>query len=296
MNQRSQNKIHIRLIIAALITLTGMFGLSAPAFAMTGAADSDETSISLIGHRGFSGAFPENTMPAFEGAIAAGFDGIEADVWKSDNGDLMIGHDATTDRMCGISDYIWHVNKMNRQDYPIAAPGSSAPGSTSDGSSAVILIPTLQEVLKLTKETGCTLFLHAKTAEGYELSDRGVRKIVRLIKKNNLQNQVIVFSERLKMARLFRGKGVRIGRLLCEADREKANEMIRWLKKYRGDTLLILNTEVLSGEKLGKSLVRYCHKRGIEIGTYWTYDAEDLKYLKSIGADLALSDYNLREP
>ena len=46
-----------------------------------------------IAHRGGAGLWPENTMEAFERAIAAGADGIELDVHLSADGVLVVHHD-----------------------------------------------------------------------------------------------------------------------------------------------------------------------------------------------------------
>ena len=56
-------------------------------------------------HRGFKGKYPENTMLAFEKAIAAGADGIEFDVHLSKDGETVIIHDETLERTtdgCGL--------------------------------------------------------------------------------------------------------------------------------------------------------------------------------------------------
>ena len=49
-------------------------------------------------HRGASRVAPENTMPAFERAIAAGADGIEFDVQLSRDGEVVVIHDETLSR------------------------------------------------------------------------------------------------------------------------------------------------------------------------------------------------------
>lgn len=48
----------------------------------------------LIAHRGASGAHKENTLMAFEAAVAAGVDGIETDVQLSKDGIPVLYHDA----------------------------------------------------------------------------------------------------------------------------------------------------------------------------------------------------------
>jgi glycerophosphoryl diester phosphodiesterase len=47
----------------------------------------------IIGHRGAAG-FPENTVPAFENAVALGVDAIELDVRRSGDDKLVVVHDA----------------------------------------------------------------------------------------------------------------------------------------------------------------------------------------------------------
>ena len=51
-----------------------------------------------VAHRGFSSHYPENTMLAFEHAVAAGCDGIELDVQLSKDGQVVIIHDEMVDR------------------------------------------------------------------------------------------------------------------------------------------------------------------------------------------------------
>jgi glycerophosphoryl diester phosphodiesterase len=51
-----------------------------------------------IAHRGYSSKYPENTMPAFEQAAAAGADMIELDIRLSRDGRLVVIHDETIDR------------------------------------------------------------------------------------------------------------------------------------------------------------------------------------------------------
>ena len=60
----------------------------------------------IFAHRGYSGRFPENTMPAFNEAFLAGVDGIELDVQLSRDGELVIIHDETLDRTTDGHGYV----------------------------------------------------------------------------------------------------------------------------------------------------------------------------------------------
>ncbi len=55
--------------------------------------------IKYIGHRGVGGLAPENTLPAFKLAGKLGFWGAECDVRTTLDGNWMILHDDTVDRM-----------------------------------------------------------------------------------------------------------------------------------------------------------------------------------------------------
>jgi len=55
----------------------------------------------VIAHRGYSSAFPENSLAGFDGAIAAGGDAIETDVRLSRDGIPVCSHDADLKRLRG---------------------------------------------------------------------------------------------------------------------------------------------------------------------------------------------------
>jgi len=52
----------------------------------------------VTGHRGASAIAPENTMAAFRLAIELGADGLEFDVQRTSDGELVVMHDAILDR------------------------------------------------------------------------------------------------------------------------------------------------------------------------------------------------------
>ncbi len=83
----------------------------------------------VIAHRGASADETENTLPAFERAIALGADYVEFDVQASSDGGLVVFHDLRLDRL---------------------TPASGPLRARSLGELRELGIPTLDEVLELT--------------------------------------------------------------------------------------------------------------------------------------------------
>lgn len=77
-------------------------------------------------HRGASHYMPENTMSSFYMGLTMGANGIETDVQKTRDGKLVLFHDDTLERVCGVSgavaDYTYdelmtfRVHKNDKED------------------------------------------------------------------------------------------------------------------------------------------------------------------------------------
>ncbi|WP_461224759.1 glycerophosphodiester phosphodiesterase [Lacticaseibacillus suihuaensis] len=55
-------------------------------------------SIQIFGHRGYPARFPENSLAGFRYAVSHGIDGVETDVHRTADGELVIMHDEWVDR------------------------------------------------------------------------------------------------------------------------------------------------------------------------------------------------------
>jgi len=106
----------------------------------------------LIAHRGGPVHQPENTMAAFEHAIAIGSDWIEMDIQRSQDGVLVVVHDEMVDRTTNgtgnVSDSTWE--QLQALD---AGNGER--------------IPTFAEVIALAQESDVGLLPEAKSPELY---------------------------------------------------------------------------------------------------------------------------------
>ena len=114
----------------------------------------DQEKTKVWAHRGASGYAPENTLDAFRKAVEMGADGIELDVQMTKDGELVVIHDETIDRVSNgkgwVKDYTYEeLKKFNfnktHQEY------------TKEE------IPTLEQVYLLIKPTNLTINVEIKT-------------------------------------------------------------------------------------------------------------------------------------
>lgn len=110
--------------------------------------------VKIWAHRGCSNRYPENTMAAFQTACElSGLTGIELDVQLSKDGQVVVFHDETTDRLMDkkgkVKDFsLQELQQMHFRDWEEA--------KHTEGESALaqvypMRIPTLEQVLRLVK-------------------------------------------------------------------------------------------------------------------------------------------------
>lgn len=102
----------------------------------------------IIAHRGASGHAPENTMAAFELALAEGADAIELDVRLTADGLPAVLHDPTLDRTTSHSGRLGAVTAAQLRDMDAGARFSPDRGRTYPFRGVGVQIPTLTEVLR----------------------------------------------------------------------------------------------------------------------------------------------------
>lgn len=115
-----------------------------------------EHHIPVLGHRGISAHYPENTLPSFEAAIDLGVDLIEFDINVTRDGQLVVIHDndiARTSDHAGLTrDYT--LAQLKRFDFGYPAKFGDLYRDYQ--------IPTFEEVLALVKRKSETVLLNVE--------------------------------------------------------------------------------------------------------------------------------------
>lgn len=115
-----------------------------------------------IAHRGGADLWPENTLPAFEGAIACGADGAELDVHLSADGELVVFHDETLKPEIVRRDGAWITERTPLKALSVAELAAYDVGALKPGTAYArrhpaqarldgVRIPRLAEVIDLAK-------------------------------------------------------------------------------------------------------------------------------------------------
>lgn len=132
------------------------------------------------GHRGASGYAPENTIESFLMACDMKADGVELDVQLTKDGEIVVIHDETVNRVSGAHGYVRDLTLSELKELNVSKVCPDFAKST--------FVPTLEEVLDNLKETGIEINIELKTGifayEGIE------KKVIDLVNKKNMMDKI----------------------------------------------------------------------------------------------------------
>ena len=149
----------------------------------------------IFAHRGASAHAPENTLAAFELALAQNADAIELDVKLSADGKAVVIHDATVDRTTGSRG---RVRDLSFQELRSLDAGVFF-AERYRGEK----IPSLEEVFEA---VGKRTFINVELTNYTTPRDALVETVCMLVKKFGLQNRVLFssfFASNLSKARAY---------------------------------------------------------------------------------------------
>jgi len=223
----------------------------------------------VIAHRGYCQFAPENTLPAFELALAAGADLVELDVRASKDGQLLVLHDAELDRTTDAP-VRWRSKHIRAETKTAAELQSLDAGSWFSPAYAGTRVPLLTEAIEWIQR-GAVALIERKQGEAASYAD--------LLRERKLLNQVVVQSfdwaflrqlHQQEPAQVLAALGPPA--VLPHGQRRPAffrGLNAGWLRNLErtGARVVVWNKQV------SKSAVRLAHGRGLKVWVYTVNDA-----------------------
>ena len=146
----------------------------------------------IIGHRGASAAAPENTLVAFETAMAVGADGIEFDVQLASDGVPVVIHDASLKRTGLRAGRVMDLTSHELEKIDVGTWFNLRYPARATQAFRDAKLPTLASVLEYFKYREGLLYIEMKCSS---LDSRALAgEVVRLIHENQLVQRAVVES------------------------------------------------------------------------------------------------------
>lgn len=209
-------------------------------------------------HRGASHYAPENTMSSFYMGLSMGANGIETDVQKTRDGKLVLFHDDTLERVCGVSgavaDYTYdellafRVHKNNLCDK----------------------IVLFEDFLKYFGFRDLTFAIELKVG-GIE------KEVAELLDKYGMREKTVITSFEFDFIKEFRtiSPGYTVGWL----KKDFSDEDIKSFAAINGEQLCP-EAQALTAEK-----VKAWHDMGYSVRAWGVYNTDFMKHACECGAD-----------
>ncbi|MBK7820108.1 MAG: glycerophosphodiester phosphodiesterase [Tessaracoccus sp.] len=223
-------------------------------------------------HRGASAYAPENTIPAFELALSMGADGIELDVQRSADGQVVVIHDVTINRTSnGVGKVVsLSFEELRRCDFSNGFPGRRN-----------VKIPTLREVLELCRPTNVTVNIELKNGE--ELYPGLENDALRVVRDAGMVDRVVFSSFNHYSLANLRGRVGPENLALLISD----GLYDPWLyaKSFGAGAI---NPDYRALQMPG--YVWYAHEVGVKVNAWTVNDEATVRWLASLGVDAVITN------
>lgn len=212
----------------------------------------------VIGHRGAAAIYPENTLISFSNAREAGACMIEFDVQQSTDGELIVFHDETLERLCGES-----VTIASQSWRELA---SKKVGHWMD---QALTMPRLVDVFTLFQRSLLyNIELKTNVVHYPGIEDR----LVTLVRDYNLTERVLVSSFYPESLRLVREQdsGIALGFLIDLVEGARCGSPDLLIRRAQEYDCFSLHPDFRL-LRLYPTLAEQCHAAGLRIFP-WTVD------------------------
>lgn len=226
----------------------------------------------ILGHRGASADFPENTLEAFRGAVEQRADGVELDVMRCASGELVVCHDEWLDRLAGLRLEVLTTPWHRLQTVDVGSRLGFAPAR----------IPLLHDVFDALPERA---FVNVEI-KCETLDDHGLSVAVgELLTSRKLNERVFVSSfNPLCLVRLAQSHPRLKRGLLIDPDKAWAPQAWFWLP------VTAMTSVHPHYSQVSANRVNRWHAQGWEVAVWTVDDVTEAKRLRAMGVDWVITN------
>jgi glycerophosphoryl diester phosphodiesterase len=242
----------------------------------------DGSTTIAFAHRGGAGEAPENTLPAFEAAVALGYRYLETDVHLTRDGVLLAFHDGSLDRLTDRVERIGDLSLAEVREADAGYAFTTDGGLTYPFRNTGVVIPTLEELL--TRWNDVSVNIDAK-------ADDTVAPLVELVSRLDAFNRVCIgsFSDR-RVARIRALAGGRI----CSSMGQVASGMAYIasrsgrMPRFHADCLQV--PQRWGRLRIDRRFVNAAHHAGLHVHVWTVDDEAEMESLLDLGVDGIMTD------
>ncbi|WP_041076162.1 glycerophosphodiester phosphodiesterase family protein [Thermotoga caldifontis] len=205
----------------------------------------------VLGHRGYSAQYPENTLIAFRKALELGADGVELDLRGTKDGKVVVIHDEDLKRLCGADVKVSEVSFEELRNYRVQSES----------------IPSFEEVLSI---LGPDHVLNAEIKEA-----RVAEKALQLIDEFGLTRNTVVssFDHQLIASLMKKRPDVKFGFLVGEELKNDPIGLIERLLQHKPYSMHLPH-QLFDYPIVAEKIVKLVRNAGSKIYV-WTLDDPD---------------------
>jgi len=240
----------------------------------------------VIGHRGYNVFAPENTLPSFRLAMAAGVDLVELDYQVTQDRVAIVMHDSELDRTTDAVER-WGGKKIRLNSRTAAEVQTLDTGKWFDPKFAGTRLPRLDEALDFIQTNGGVTLIERKAGDPASCEQ--------LLRERNLINRVVLQSFDWAFLRDFHARvpeqilgalgppGSRGGKKLTDDEKKLSPEWISEAKQT-GATMVGWNKFVT------REAISHAHQQGLKVWIYTVNDIPEATGLLEWGVDGIITD------
>lgn len=221
----------------------------------------------MVAHRGLSSLYPENSMPALEGAAEYGFDGYEFDVHTTKDGEWVVIHDDTVDNMTAESGdvdcFTFEEIRAMRLDN-----GNGIENYPDEK------IPTLREALEVYADSGIIPVIEIKKCDVKYLPD-----FIKILDEYKVKDKAVIISFTAEYLEKYRELDKDAEIMLLKGTPSK--EDVDWCVEYSAG----LDFGFYNVYKCTDAL-SYAREKGVKLGVWTVDNTAYMDVMVMLGAEL----------